>query len=334
MPIRITTLHGLIAELASRSPAIASLTLATTLSDRSLEDEQCNLANDVSSLDRIARVADLLTANGVPAVALGKMMGDLLSEANFYGQVCEFGVYDWLHIAGATFNPQVHVNGTIILNPNGSDLDGVFEATEVYFDIKAFGFQTYVMETFRKKLERAVGSRHVMINGAADVSAKDVETLAFRQTTSLAAQLSTDGRAEIPQLGWKIRLETGQVALGEQITDPYQVAGHNRYFPFKSARQFARTKPFLLIFGFSHHFNQPLSVNFDDSTSTTLRALARRVFMQMPNDAGLVTAYDRKSSPVSVGEASRLISGLLFVNFGNGDSWCYLVLDDFSHDDY
>ena len=356
----IRNLYSLIAAVAARSPVIARLDLPSKISDQPLEDDLLIFANEPDELDRVTRAVEHLAGQGgMTYNQLTKMMVDLFSVANFYGQLCEFGVYDWLQRHDAAFDPQVHLTGKDVLNPNGTDLDGRFRARNILFDIKAMGFQTYVKAQFQKKLQRLVKGGLVTIDGPDDHSVKEIETHAFRQIPRVGNELNSNGIARIEQLAWIARVNKGRVAMAETTTDPYRMAEQNCYYPFKSARQFPRNTPFVLIFAFGHRFNQPLAVNFNDSTLVALRALARRAFMQMTGDATPMNKFDPKASSVSLEDASQLLSGLLFLNFNNDHAWFFanprakhkvtrdhlehifdfsiprdLYFDDFAHDNY
>jgi len=114
-----------------------------------------------------------------------------------------------------------------------------------------------------------------------------------------------------------------------------------------------------LIFGFSYRLNPLLAINLNNSTMTALRALARRAFMQVTDDKTPVDKFDRRADKTPLNEASKLLSGILFVNFENDEAWLFLnprakhkltrdhldrifdfmllhivYFDDFSHDDY
>jgi hypothetical protein len=295
--MQIRNLYALIAQLAVRSRVIARLDLASKISDQSLEDDLLIFANEPQELDRVARAVEHLAGpGGMTQDELIRMMKELLSVANFYGQLCEFGVYDWLQRHEAAFDPQVHLAGEDVLNPNGTDLDGRFKYRSVFFDIKAMGFQAYVKEQFKKKLQRLVKNGLVTIDGPDDNSVKDIQVHAFQAVPTVAGELNSNGIARIDQLGWTVRLNKGKVAMAESTVDPYRMAEENCYYPFKSARQFARHAPFVLVFAFGHRFNPGLSVNFGNSTLVTLRSLARRAFMQMTGNPTTVDKFDAKTS--------------------------------------
>jgi len=140
--------------------------------------------------------------------------------------------------------------------------------------------------------------------------------------------------------------------------NPYRLAEENRHFPFKGARQFTRNKPFLLVFSYAAQFNHALFVNFGGSTDITLRSLARRVFLS--SDPTPADQFDDKVAPIiSIADAARLISGLLFINLDNDEALLFLNprathpitqahveqtfdftmpprlgVDDFAHDNY
>ncbi|MHC2295407.1 hypothetical protein [Bradyrhizobium barranii] len=206
---RVNTIHLLIKELEKLSPNILALDLCSTIADAPIEDERFNFANDRDEIALVARAAQDLPAS---AADLRKMMTDLLSQQNFYGQLCEFAVYDWLKKNHALFHIQVAQSGAEVLNPNGTDLDGMFDTRDVYFDIKGFGFESYVREKFRAKLSEIVKKGRILIEGSRDNSVKDMEG-AFRQLKKLASDLQESGTAKIPELNWTLRTPTSNPAF-------------------------------------------------------------------------------------------------------------------------
>ncbi|MGY3236661.1 hypothetical protein ACVMAJ_003551 [Bradyrhizobium sp. USDA 4448] len=352
---QVRSIHPLIARLERSSPKIAALGMSSILVDEELDAERFNFANDPAEITMVCRSAETLE---VSEADLRKMVTDLLSQKNHYGQLCEFAVYDWLARHDAGYTVQVAQTGADVLNPNGTDLDGMFEGRDAYFDIKGFGFESYVREKFRKKLSEMV-SKRILIEGSRDNAVKDIEG-AFRKLKDLATDLQRGDIAKLPELDWTIRATTSSLSFEESFSDPYATAEQNWYYPFKTARQFHRHNAFVLIFAFSPRFNGLQSVNFSDTTLIALRSLARRAFLQTKGDATPVSKFDAGAdSNVTLDEASQLLSGLLFLNFTDGNSWFFLnprakhplkkdyvpqlfdfapphemMIDDFAHDNY
>ena len=249
-----------------------------------------------------------------------------------------------------------------VLNPQGCKIDGHIKITSTYFDIKAFGFQEYVAEVFRSSLEALLPGMTVTIDGSMDVDVRDINSYAFPTIKTQSASLRNGGSYTISQLNWTIQIKKKQsVSISTQETNPYLLAKRNRYYPFKSARQFTRNEPFLLIFPYSSAFNRWMGQNFAGSTEITLRSLARRAFIQLSHDRTSARQFDGAvASSVTIADASKLLSGLLFIDLDKQASgWLFLnprathplsryqveqifdfdwpqslAFDDFSYDDY
>lgn len=349
--------------MESRSTQIKAMNLQASIADAPLTGKLINLANRDSDLTRSANAIDALVQKAnVAVVDAEAMVRNLVNERHFYGSYCELGAYDWLDRNGAAFQAQIPLTGQQVLNPNGCTIDGKFSACDVYFDIKAFGFQAYVADLFRQSLERQLPGLKVTIDGSMDIDVKDIDTHGFAQTSTLVASLKSAGHELIPQLNWTVHAKPPQsVRMSVQTIDPYRLAEENRYYPFKTAGQFTQNDPFILVFAYAAQFNSALHQNFADSTTTMLRALARRVFMQLTADESPAIQYDKKvKSSVTVADAAKLISGLLFINLDSqDDAWLFLNpratyrvtkyhveqifdftipitlgIDDFEHDDY
>ena len=249
----------------------------------------------------------------------------------------------------------------LVLNPNGCIIDGLFNEREIFFDIKAMGFNKYVENQFCQRLEGKLNGFKVMIDGSIDVAIKDIEKFAFGQINQIQKDLESGGRKYIPELRWTIRAELPRkVMMTIQESNPYALAEENRFYPFKTAGQFTQHAPFVLIFTYAAQFNIYLFTNFASSTDITLRALARRAFMQLETDLTPVQQFDSQTaSGIQLGDASRLLSALLFINIDNDDACLYLnprarhplkreyfeeifdfmlphklLIDDFEHDNY
>ena len=338
------------------------MNLAGIFPDRELTGGLVNLANTEADIDLVTRSLDgLVNSCSLSVADAQKTVRDLLSDKNFYGQFCELGAYDWLLKNNAEFIVQKNLTGDNVLNPNGCTIDGLFVERELFFDIKAMGFTHYVTDQFCQRLESRLNGLKVMIDGSMDVAVKDIETFTFGQISQLTNDLQNGGTRYIQQLRWTIRAEEPKkVTISTQESNPYALAEENRFYPFKTAGQFTRNYPFLLMFAYSAQFNINLFTNFSSSAETTFRALSRRAFMQLENDPTPVRNYDSQTAPgTQLGDASRLLSALLFVNIDNGYAWLYinprathrlnrryfeeifdfmlpyeLSIDDFEHDDY
>ena len=326
----ICTIHDLIIELEQRSNNIQVMNLRTEIPDAKLGKNASKLANDSDDLDRVGNTIEELIESGTLSYPDAEgMVRDLATNQNFYGNYCELRVYGWLHCRGARFHTQIQLTGTDVLNPNGCVIDGLFDYSQVYFDIKAFGFQEYVVENFRTTLENNLPGMTVTIDGSMDVSVKDIERHAFPQVSALAERLQEGCHQNISQLNWTIRAhprQSGSISFQENVINPFRLAKQNRHYPFKAARQFTRKAPFLLIFPYATAFNKALNQNFANSTEITLRALARRAFMQFTKDKTPANRFDGKVKPgVSIADTARLLSGLLFINLDQEDrGWLFL----------
>ena len=300
------------------------MNLRTEIPDAKLGKNASDLANDSDDLDRVGNaIEELIESGRLSRPDAESMVRDLAKNQNFYGNYCELRVYSWLHCQGARFSTQIQLTGTDVLNPNGCVIDGLFGDSQVYFDIKAFGFLEYVVENFRTALENNLPGMMVTIDGSMDVSVKDIKRHAFPQVLALAEKLQEDCHQKISQLNWEIRAnprQPGSISFQETVIDPFRLAEENRHYPFKSARQFTRNAPFLLIFPYATAFSKSLGLNFIGSTEITLRAMARRAFIQLTNDKTPANKFDGKvECNVSIAEAAKLLSGLFFINLDKED---------------
>jgi hypothetical protein len=273
------------------------------------EIDAFSLANDDDHNRAFARCFDTLSEKGVEGATLLKYLTDLTSGRNTYGTASELLVYLWLMDQKVPFDIQIPVAGTHVLNPQGSDLDGKLIApSDVFFDVKGFGFQEALVDRLKKKLETDIPGKWVAIEGCWDVSAEDFQELLQRKHyDQLLADLAEKKAVTRGLLQFIVR-DRRAVQVSHRYSDPYQFAQENSEYVFRFAKQFCRREPFVLILA-HHPWFGGLSLNSDfaGSTSTFTRAFARRTFIQHLRDTSSV--YD-----VTKGEASKLISGIAFLN--------------------
>jgi hypothetical protein len=102
-----------------------------------------------------------------------------------------------------------------------------------------------------------------------------------------------------------------------RTSGPYKQAEELRYHPFNHAAQFTTQKPFMLIFSYLYRFNAFLRDDRPGLTEKFFRSLARRAFIQLSSDTQPGSQYDSKMpNGVTVGDASALLSAILFVDLG------------------
>ena len=319
--------HALIQELEGRSGQIAAMQLTQRVADEDLGKHLLTFANRPADLDRVTAAVDSLLSTAALGVSeVEQTIRQLINERHFYGAYCELGGYGWLARQGVQFKAQIALTAQDVLNPNGCTIDGRLDPVGAFFDVKGFGFNAYVMEQFREGLQSFLPGFEVHISGPVDVSVKDIEAYAFPKLSAFRTSLANGGVQTIQELGWTINVELPRnVAMQEHTHNPLRLAEENRYYPFKTAGQFSRSAPFVLFFPFAAQFNGWLSTNFFQSTDETLRALARRVFIQLTAEASPLKKHDAQvPANATVADAAKLLSALLFVDLDNDRGWFYL----------
>lgn len=316
----ITTLHDLIKDLERDSSVISSMALGSKLSDFSLEHDLSAFANQdkekVLVQTALERLVTLQLLNISDAEDITRR---LLQETSFYGAFFELGTCGWMLRHGLWFQPQVRFNPPEILNPNSCTVDGVLVAFDTAFDIKAFGLAAYLVDLLKRKLTARIPGLRVTINGGMDVDVKTVEKDALGQLARIEAELRNNRVVTIPSLGWTITPIQGRPPLVTNVrtSGPYKQAEELRYHPFNHAAQFTTQKPFMLIFSYLYRFNTFLHDDSSGLTEKFFRSLARRAFIQLSSDTHPGSQYDSKMpNGVTVGDASALLSAILFVDLG------------------
>lgn len=309
------TRHDWWKDLAALSTTIAGLPMPANedywdhANNQATNAVAYNLSGCADHNASIARWADAMASKGASLPQIEKLLIDLTSR-NTYGTFSELAAYGLLLDSGIPFRMQMPMRGTAILNPNGSDLDGVLKiSTPVYFDVKAFGLHEYLAEELRKKLSTIFASDFVSIGGSADVGVNVMSDLLSKDFKPLVAELRSARKATRGAL--EIRLEPKKrVQFVTNLANPYELAKNHADYAFRFAKQFVRRRPFILVFvihpwlgGFR------LSTNFSNDTEIFMRSFARRTFMQFRSDRTKVLGVTRAA-------ASRLLSGIMFF-----DAW-------------
>jgi hypothetical protein len=317
-PLKMTDSSQWIAELSSLSSTIRRIATPGSVALVPYQDaasgditqsEAFNFANSPEHNLAFARCFDGLSASGTTDATLLTCLKNLANGRNTYGAASELLTYLWFLDYQIPFEIQVPQTGADILNPNGSDLDGKFTASsDVFFDVKAFGFQEILVDQLKTKLEKDLHGKWIAVQGSWDVSVDVLQDLQPKpQYLQLLADLQQSDSVSRGVLTF-VKRDKRAVQVSQRSSDPYQFAQENGSYPFKYAKQFCRNDSFLLIFAYHPWLGGfSLNTNFANSTSTTCRALARRSFMQFLQD----------SSPllnVTKAEASKLLSGIAFLN--------------------
>ncbi len=317
-PLKMTDSSQWVAELSSLSSTIARIAQSgsvavvpyqNAVNGEILQPEAFNFANCSDHNRAFVRCFDGLSANGVKDTTLLTSLKNLVGGKTTYGTASELLTYLWLMDHRVPFEIQVPMTGADILNPNGSDLDGKLTvSSDVFFDIKAFGFQERLVERLANRLEADLPGKWIAVQGSWDVSVDTLQDLLeHRQYHHLLTELTQKDTASRGVLTF-VKRNKQNVQVSHHSFDPYQFAQENRSYAFNYAKQFCRNQPFLLVF--AHHpwlGGQSFNVNFANSTSITCRSLARRSFIQFLQDTTPVFN-------VTKGVASRLLSGIAFLN--------------------
>lgn len=358
-----------IAILAEKSSAIAQLHLEQELiPEQDLLPPAKNLANSSEHNTLIIRATEeLLRSQAASQEVTRELLKDIICR-NTYGKFLELAAYDWIMREGIKITTQINLQTHQILGSNTASLDGKIDHCELYFDIKAFGFHGYLASILQNKLKAEIPTHDIFIEESWDLSVDDFSKL-ISDYRSIAQQLLA--KRLFRQGKMLIRMKEKQpVSVSMRASDPYLLAKENSEYAFRSANQFTRNAPFLLIFALHPWFNQlTIHNDFAGHDSAFTRAFARRTFMQFTQDMRSVrTVCSEITGSTTFADAASLLSGIAFLNVWPFDlypsgssennpvpSWIYLnprashkapqstlrmlgarhtTMDDFANDDY
>jgi hypothetical protein len=314
-PKSITSSNEWITALAAQSTTVMKISKKNDLEDVSYVDasgenitavDAYNFANDHNHTAAFSRSFNSLNAMGASDASLKKLVTDLTLGRNTGGAVSELLAYLWLVDHQIPF--QIQVSSNNVLNPNGSELDGkITVLSDVFFDIKTFGFQEVLAERLRRRLEKDISGTWIAIEGSWDVSVELLGDLLAQDYQGLLSTLKKELTAQRGKLLFVKRNKTA-VQISHHTANPYMFAEENAAYAFRYANKFCRSDPFILLFTYHPWLGATsLNTNFVGSAETFTRALARRTFIQFLNDCSTVLG-------VTKAEASTLISAIAFLN--------------------
>lgn len=366
--IIVNTSHEWINKLAAMSAGIAKMQLAEEVGDASLNEDAFNLANCDIHCRLITRAIDELVHNNFSSVENAATLLRELVTRNTYGAFAEISIYDWMTRCHVAISTQVPMTSNDVLSSSGSIVDGKIDFYGSYFDIKAFGFNGRLAQRLKARLENEIPDREVLIEDSWDISVDTFRDL-IADARQVAAELRQSGYLKRGHL--RIRLDDKKpVTVSMRSVDPYRLAKENALLPFKSANQFTKNMPFILIFAIHPWFNSnSMQIDFAGVDTVVTRSLARRAFIQFSGDKTPLDAICANvPADATLSDASHLLSAIFFVNVfpveadpkmkGPLPSWLYLnprathritrsqmgvyrsinphgtTIDDFADDDY
>jgi hypothetical protein len=310
----IRTCHQWIAQLAAQSSAIAAMQLDLRVKDADLDIDAFRLANDPAHTDLVVRAVDsLLTTQASSAQDASVLLTDIICR-DTYGKFSELATYDWLMRSQLKITTQIKMGPTDILGTNDAIIDGLVDHCGFYFDIKAFGFHGHLAQRLKERLESELPGERIYLEESWDLST-DLFSQLIKDARNIARELKTKRFKQIGLL--RIQAKAPEpVNVSSRIISPYLLAKENASYPFRSANQFTRNAPFILIFVIHPWLNgSAIFNNFAGNDITFTRAFARRAFKQFTHDSQpLNTVCKEVGADITFADAAKLLSAIIFVN--------------------
>lgn len=314
------TRHDWIRNLEVESPAVASLGMLKSLKDEPYWDSSQKLALNKAAFnfagskphnEFLGRTFEGLAAGQVSEAELRKYVTDL-SGRGTYGALAELSAYGALLRHGVPFRTQVPVSGADILNPNGSDIDGEI-AGSVLFDVKACGLQEQLIQLLVERLNRDLAPEYVAAEMSWNVPVSLLDSLlGSAGYQALRKELIDNRNANRGGIEFALR-SPERVRMSEVMLDPLGLAANNADYAFRYAKQFAKLKPFILVFvlhpwlgGFT------LSTNFGGYADRFMAEFSKRTFNDFLTDTANQHFGETRA------DASKMLSGLLFIDAWQG----------------
>jgi hypothetical protein len=124
----------------------------------------------------------------------------------------------------------------------------------------------------------------------------------------LLEELKVKRKATRDRIEFSVRAQQ-RIQVKQREIDRERAAKENAEYPFRFAKQFARHKPFFLIFVIHPWFSGSLQVNFGGSLEEFTSEFTKKFFCQFEGDKQMLFGITRA-------EVARLLSGIVFV-----DAW-------------
>jgi len=351
--------------LATQSPEIDAMQLDLCTKNADLDADAFNLANDPAHTGLIVRAVEaLLATQASSAQDASTLLTDIICR-DTYGKFSELAAYDWLMRCRLKITTQIKMAPSDILGANDAIIDGLVDHCGLYFDVKAFGFHGHLAKRLKERLESELPGESVFLEESWDLSI-DLFSQLIKDARNIARELKTKRFKRVGPLCIQAKAPE-PVNISSRILSPYLLAKENASYPFRSANQFTRNAPFILIFVIHPWFNDSaIFSNFAGNDIAFARAFARRAFMQFTHDSRpLNTVCKEVGADITFSDAAKLLSAIIFVNAWPDDhkldrdtmpSSVYLnprashpvdyraslfrtinpniLIEDFSHDDY
>jgi hypothetical protein len=231
-----------------------------------------------------------------------------------YGKFCELAAYDWLMRCQLKITTQIKLAPSDILGANDAIIDGLVDHCGFYFDIKAFGFHGHLAKRLKERLESELPGENIFLEESWDLSI-DLFSQLIKDARNIARELKTKRFKKIGPLHIQAKAPE-PVNVSGRIVSPYLLAKENATYPFRSANQFTRNAPFILIFVIHPWFNDSaIFNNFGGGDIAFARAFTRRAFMQFTHDSQpLRTVCNEVGADITFSDAAKLLSAVIFVN--------------------
>ena len=310
----VRTCHQWIAQLGAVSSVIGAMQLDRQTKNADLDTDAFNLANDTAHTGLIARAVEgLLSTHASSLQDVSMLLTDIICR-DTYGKFAELAAYDWLMRCQLKITTQIKLTPSDILGANDVIIDGLVDYCGFYFDIKAFGFHGHLAKRLKERLESELPGESISLEESWDLSI-DLFSELIRDARNIAHELKTKRFKKIGPLRIQAKAPA-PLNVSSRVISPYLLAKENASYPFRSANQFTRNAPFILIFVIHPWFNDgAIFSNFAGNDVAFARAFARRAFMQFTHDASPLNAVCGEVGPgVMLSDAAKLLSAIIFIN--------------------
>ncbi len=316
-----------ISRLIGLEPSLASASDLTSLPDTLFDKPSADLYNTVDTEKEQRRVAKtlsrLIAQKAITSAQAATLVKNLTGNSTAGGYLAQMQAYEWFLDSSGAFDAEIHETTT--LNPNGVDLDGRIRATEnlseVFFDVKSFGFADNLIKTVCENLRRRYPDSIFQVDGPLDCDYDDAVQFVMQRQNDIANQLEKNPACRIQEVNWTVRraIKKPGVTFSEQTFGEAAAVAAYKNLLFKYSTQFTTKAPFVLVLLITESLGSSIwQVNFTGFTTKVTRGIASYAFIPSGIHKSPVDQFTKIPLGISVGEAISYLSGFLVLNIHKG----------------
>lgn len=273
------------------------------------------------------------------------MLNDIFNSTNHnYGKIYEALIYAWLERHKIKYEQQVKVDkdSCFKTSDEGYFADGKIIEENIIFDTKQFGITFPLINTLRKDIQNEIEKEnpkkyYLTITCGINISVESFKKQFLEKIPDLAkkimcAENKINGDYVFKHNGLEFHVcnvETNECFYSRASFDPYEFAKNNELYFMHHASQFCLNVPYVIFCPFDSELAYPFTLGDKSFIKISLRALCRRIFINLLKNDQQVHKLDGKAREgITVSDASKKISAIIFIDVSQKFKYedCYIYV--------